>query len=131
MESSDIKFRADLTMPFKIDQQPQQPVVLEISDSLETSEQVLQLPYKEKIAEFINSSASWYEASIKKIEAETSNPGKIKLMRIYVLSEQDVDSLVFGLMYRIDSDIEHGRGLKIDGKTLEIIEYGIGDVAFS
>ena len=39
--------------------------------------------------------------------------------------------MVFGLEYRIDADVEHGRGLKIDGETFEILEWGIGEVAFT
>ena len=130
MKSSDIKFNSELQMPVKIDQEPK-PVVLEIADSLDAAEQKLRQPYKEKIAKFLNSSESWYPVSIKKIKDETPKPGKIRLLQIFILSEQDADSLVFGLEFRIDADVEHGRGLKIDGETLEILEWGIGEVAFT
>jgi hypothetical protein len=130
MESADIKFNSKLRMPFKIDQQSES-VLLEISDSLEASEQQLQPSYRQKIADFLNSSESWYPLAIKEIRNKDGDPGRIRLLQVFILSEQDADSLVFGLMFRVDIDVEHGRGLKVEGQTLRVLDYGIGDVAFS
>lgn len=129
MDSSDIKFDSDLAMSFEIKEEPDS-VSLEISDALEASEQELQTPYKQKIAKFVNLSATWYPLAIEKIKKEDSEPGEIELLTIYILSEQNSDSVIFGLEFRVDIDVEHQRGMKIDGETLEILEYGIGDVAF-
>ena len=52
-------------------------------------------------------------------------------MTIYILSEQNVNSIIFGLLFRVEIDIEHGRGLKMDGETLKILEYGTAEVSFS
>jgi hypothetical protein len=130
MDSADIRFNAKLRMPLKIDQQPDS-VLLEISDSLAAAEEELQTPFKEKIAEFVNSSSTWYPMAVETIKAADPQPGRIRLLQIFILSEQDADSIVFGLMFRVEIDVEHGRGLKVDGRTLRILEHGIGDVAFS
>ncbi len=37
---------------------------------------------------------------------------------------------IVGLEFRVPKDIEHGRGMKINTATLEVIEYGLGEVAF-
>lgn len=129
MDSSDIKFDSDLTMVIEIKEEPDS-VSLEISDALYASEEELQISYKKEIAKFVNLSATWYPLAIEKIKSEDSEPGEIELLTIYILSEQNSDSMVFGLEFRVDIDIEHQRGMKIDGETLKILEYGIGDVAF-
>ena len=49
-------------------------------------------------------------------------------MNIYILSEEDNKNTIFGLLYRIEEDVEHGRGIKITD-DMKIIEYGIGDIA--
>lgn len=130
MNSSEIEFDSDLTMDINIDQQ-QQSVILEISDSLAVSEEELQISFKQKIANFINSSKTWYPLSIERIFNEDSKQAKPKLMTIYILSEQNVNSIIFGLLFRVEIDIEHGRGLKMDGETLKILEYGTAEVSFS
>ncbi len=129
MDSSDIKFDSDLAMTLEIKERPG-PVSLEISDALYASEEELQISYKKKIAKFVNLSATWYPLAIEKIKSEDSEAKEIKLLTIYILSEQNSDSIIFGLEFWVDIDVEHQRGLKIDGNTLEILEYGIGDVAF-
>lgn len=129
MDSSDIKLDSNLSMTFEIGEEPKL-VLLELSDSLYASKEELQIPYKKEIAKFVNSSAAWYPLAIEKIKKEDSEPGRIRLLKIYILSEQNSDSMVFGLLFGVDVDIEHDRGLKIDGDTLKILEYGIGDVAF-
>ena len=130
MEPSDIKFNSKLRMPFGINQQPD-PILLEISDSLDAAEETPRDSYKERIARFLNSCEIWYPSAIQRIKSKDGDPGRVRLLQVFILSEQDADSMVFGLMFRVDIDIEHGRGLKVSGDTLEILEYGIGDVAFS
>lgn len=116
-------------MVFEIDEEPKL-VALELSDALYASKEELQTSYKEEIAKFVNSSAAWYPLAIERIEREDLEPGRIRLLTTYILSEQDAESMVFGLLFGVDVDSEHQRGLKIDGDTLEIFEYGIGDVAY-
>lgn len=130
MDAADIKFNSDLRMSLKIDQQPES-VLLFLSDDLEASEQTLELPYKEKIAKFINASATWHPLAMDKIKKQDGDPGKARVTQIHVLSEQDADAITFGLLCRVEIDVEHGRGIKIDGETLQILKYGIGDVALS
>lgn len=129
MIASDVVFDSDLAMPLKFNQQSES-VIMEISDSLDASEQTLFFSYRQKIADFINSATAWYPLSINRIIGEIGVSGAIRLMRIYVLSEQDQESIDFGLLFRVDFDVEHGRGLKINGGTLNIIEYGLGEIAF-
>lgn len=130
MENSDIKFDAKFRMPLKISQQ-KEPVVLVLSDSLKASRQELQTSYKTRIVRFVNSDELWYPLCVDRIRSENKRPGKTELMRLYVLSEQSDEPLVFGLSFRVKFDIEHGRGMKIEAGTLNIIEYGDADVAFS
>ena len=40
-------------------------------------------------------------------------------------------SFIVGLMFRVEQDVEHGRGMKISINSMEIIDYGLADVAFS
>lgn len=129
MDGSEIEFDAKSRMPVRIEQQPDS-LLLEISDSLEASEQELQPSYKQKIADFLDRSGVWYPAAMERIRAEDGDPGRVRLLQIFVLSEQDADSITFGLMFRVEIDVEHGRGMKMDGHTLGIQEFGIGDVAF-
>jgi len=82
MDGADIKFNAKLQMPVKIAQE-QKPVLLEISDSLDAAEEKLRRPYKDKIAKFVDSSASWYPLAIEKIKEETPDPGKTRLLQIF------------------------------------------------
>jgi hypothetical protein len=128
MDASNIIFDSDLTMLININQQSDE-INLKISDSLEASEEALSFPYKERIATFINSSDVWHKLALEKLVKEEKNV-IARLMTIYILSEQNVESLIFGLLFRVEHDIEHGRGMKISGGNFEIFEYGLGDIAF-
>ncbi len=130
MKASDILFDLDLAMSIRIDQQPE-PVLLQISDSLKVAKQTLSPSFKKKIADFINSSSIWFFMAIAKIKDESKHPKEISLMQIHILSEQDQDSLVLGLEFWVDFDVEHGRGIKIDVSDFVILEYGFADVAFT
>jgi hypothetical protein len=130
MDGSKIKMRSDATMSLKIDPQKEK-VVLVIPDSLEASEEELEPAYKDKIAGFINAADSWYPSAVGEIRKEFAKPGDIRLTRLYVLSEQSEKTLRFGLSFRVEADVEHGRGMKIDGATFEILKYGAADVAFT
>ena len=48
----------------------------------------------------------------------------------YILTEPNENPLTFGLQFRVLSDVEHGRGMKIEADTMNIIDYGLADVAF-
>lgn len=130
MDGSDVKFNSKLKMSVKVDQQPES-VLLELSDSLAAAEQELELPYKQRIADFVNASGTWYRLAVEKIRKEDSQPGKMRLTQIFVLSEPSAEFMVFGLQFRVEIDIEHGRGMKLNGDTLQILEYGSADVAFA
>lgn len=130
MDVPDIKFNSKLRMPFSIAQQSQ-TVLVELSDELAASEEVLRKPYKQKIVDFLNSSQVWFPIAIEKIQREEDPSVSFRLLQIFILSEQDADSLIFGLVFWVNVDVEHQRGMKIDGDTMHILEYGIGDVAFT
>lgn len=53
-----------------------------------------------------------------------------QLMAIYLLSEQTSSDLIFGLLFRVDAEVEHGRGMKISLEEMTIIDYGDADRAF-
>lgn len=131
MNSKDISFDENYCMyDVYIDEQ-KDPVAIELSDSLEAVDEVLTESYKEKIADFVNKSAKWFNSAEKKIFDDVKDVDGLKLMTIYVLSEQESLNEVFGLLFNLNKDREHGRGMKIEGKNLEIIEYGDAHVAFS
>ncbi len=64
----------------------------------------------------------------ERINKEFSKDIASQLMNIYILSEEDNKNTIYGLLYRIEEDVEHGRGIKITD-DMKIIEYGIGDIA--
>lgn len=51
-------------------------------------------------------------------------------MAIYLLSEQTDADFIFGLLFGVKADSEHGRGMKLRLDPLEILDYGLADVAF-
>ena len=111
---------------------------LNISDELDASEEELTDEYTQKVASFVNNMSQWYGIACDSIIAWVKNVYKIdinlqdiELMGIYILFEQNEHEL-FGLIFRVEFDIEHGCGIKIkinEGKY-EIIEIGTGEVAF-
>lgn len=133
MKGSDIAFNAKMRMSFRIAPQAES-VLLELSDSLEAYEACeageLSSAYKDRIARFLAAAETWYPLAIAEIRKRDPEPGKLRLLQVFVLSEEDAASIVFGLLFRVEIDVEHGRGLRIDGETMAILQYGIGDVAF-
>ena len=53
-----------------------------------------------------------------------------QLMAIYLLSEQISSDFIFGLLFKVDTEVEHGRGMKISLEGMTIIDYGDADRAF-
>ena len=130
MNASDINFDDDRSMEIKVPEQ-EEAVSLEISDFLDAYDEELSESYKEKISNIINSSGSWYNKCLDIIKEDKSAGTTYRLMSIYVLSEQKSSPIEFGVLFRVDRDIEHGRGMKLEGASFSILDYGLGDVAFS
>ena len=122
-----IKFDDDLEMSVFIPEQ-QGSIRLVLSDELALADEVMANDYKEKIVHMLGLSAYWYELAEKRIFSELSMTGQ--LMAIYLLSEQTSSDFIFGLLYRVDAEVEHGRGMKISIEEMTIIDYGDADRAF-
>lgn len=122
-----IKFDDDLEMSVFIPEQ-QDSIRLVLSDELALADEVMANDYKEKIVHMLGLSAYWYELAEKRIFSELSMMGQ--LMAIYLLSEQTSSDFIFGLLYRVDAGVEHGRGMKISLEEMTIIDYGDADRAF-
>ncbi|MBN6065166.1 hypothetical protein HYE66_01635 [Aggregatibacter actinomycetemcomitans] len=127
MDIHDIKFDSSLEMKVFISEQ-KDSVRLVISDDLALSEEEMSNEYKKKIIKMLESSAIWYRLAEERIFSEISMQGQ--LMAIYLLSEQNSADFVFGLLFRVEADIEHGRGMKVLFDDMKIIEYGDAEVAF-
>lgn len=67
--------------------------------------------------------------SFGKIQEEFPGLSHARLLSIFILSEQTDIDLIFGLEFGL-RDSEHGRGLKFSLYSFEILEYGIGEVAY-
>ena len=91
-------------------------------------DEIMANDYKEKIIHMLRLSAYWYELAEKRIFSELSMMGQ--LMAIYPLSEQTSSDFIFGLLFRVDAEVEHGRGMKISIEGMPIIDYGDADRAF-
>ena len=122
-----IKFDDDLEMSVFIPEQ-HDSIRLVLSDELALAGEVMVNDYKEKIIHMLGSSAYWYELAEKRIFSELSMMGQ--LMAIYLLSEQTSSDFIFGLLFRVDAEVEHGRGMKISLEEMTIIDYGDADRAF-
>lgn len=107
-------------------------ILLYLSDSLAVIDELPDIPenYKQSIISLVSNSDKWYNRAIKKIKNELADEKKIKLMCIHILTEPNENPLTFGLEFRVSSDIEHGRGMKVETDTMKIIDYGLADVAF-
>ena len=130
MNSAEILFKPNMTLLTNIAQQRDE-FTLVLSDALEASEENLDASFRERIANFLNASGTWYPHCIDRIRQENNDVQEVKLMRAYIISEQVDYPIVFGLSFRVAFDIEHGRGLKISEDDLSVIEYGVADVAFT
>jgi len=106
------------------------PITLEISDGLEAADELLRDDYKDRIACFVTSSGKWVPIACDKIISEVGNADGLKLMTIYVLFEQNQDDSLYGLLFTLDFDREHGRGMMLNGENFKILKYGDASVAF-
>lgn len=122
-----IKFDDDLEMSVFIPEQ-HDSIRLVLLDEIALADEVMSNDYKEKIVHMLGSSAYWYELAEKRIFSELSMMGQ--LMAIYLLPEQTSSDFIFGLLYRVDAELEHGRGMKISLEEMTIIDYGDADKAF-
>lgn len=131
MTDFNLEFDEDYCVEVSISEEKDE-VLLYLSDGLSVIDELPCFPknYESSIIAFISNSDKWYSKAIKKISNELINETNIKLMCIYILSEPDEQPLIFGAQFRVSSDLEHGRGMKIRSDTMEIIEYGLADVAF-
>ena len=85
---------------------------------------------QELIANFVNDSAKWFNIARNRILRDVEDADGLKLMTVYVLFEQEARSGLFGLLFNLNADREHGRGMKMDGTDYEIVAYGEAHVAF-
>ena len=127
MNLESIIFDDDLEMSVFIPEQ-QDSIRLVLSDELALADEVMSNDYKEKIVHMLRASAYWYELAEKRIFSELYMMGQ--LMAIYLLSEQTSSDFIFGLLFRVDAEAEHGRGMKISLEEMTIIDYGDADRAF-
>lgn len=127
MNLESIIFDDDLEMSVFIPEQ-QDSIRLVLSDELALADEVMSNDYKEKIVHMLRASAYWYELAEKRIFSELYMMGQ--LMAIYLLSEQTSSDFIFGLLFRVDAEAEHGRGMKISLEEITIIDYGDADRAF-
>ena len=105
-------------------------VCLALSDSLEVINEELTPSYKAKLDNLLDQSSVWYPKALAKIQEEFTELSSARLLSIYILSEQTDIDLIFGLEFGLKEDSEHGRGLKFSLNSLEILEYGLGEVAY-
>jgi len=130
MDSSDIVFDENYCIYDVIIDAQKSPITLEISDALKAADELLQDNYKNRIASFVNSSREWLPIATREILNEVKNPSGLELTTIYVLFEQDQEMSVYGLLFNLDFDREHGRGMMLNGEDFKILKYGDSSVAF-
>lgn len=78
----------------------------------------------------LDQSSVWYPKALAKIQEEFPELAHARLLSIFILSEQTDIGLIFGLEFGLIEDSKHGRGLKFSLDSFEILEYGIGEVAY-
>ena len=105
-------------------------VCLALSDSLEVINEELIPSYKAKLDNLLDQSSVWYPKALEKIQEEFPRLKHARLLSVFILSEQRDIDLIFGLEFGLREDSEHGRGLKFSLNSLEILEYGLGEVAY-
>ena len=105
-------------------------VCLILSDSLEVINEELTPSYIAKLDNLLEQSSVWYPKALAKIQEEFPGLTHARLLSIFILSEQTDIDLIFGLEFGLREDSEHGRGLKFSLDSFEILEYGLGEVAY-
>lgn len=83
------------------------------------------------IQDFLNKSNIWYPKIINYIYTQTNSTNQVSLLSIYVLSAPENNNSIFGLEFSSEADAEHGIGIKIESKNMNILEYGSADLAFT
>ncbi|MBN6073718.1 hypothetical protein HYE60_00235 [Aggregatibacter actinomycetemcomitans] len=130
MEIKEFHFDDDLEMVIHIPQQKDE-VILAISDELDISTDNLTEEYKQKINLMLSQLDQMLLVANQRLNKEFSETNNFRLLQIILLSEYSDPEFIVGLMFRVEQDVEHGRGMKISINSMEIIEYGLADVAFS
>lgn len=130
MEIKEFHFDDDLEMVIHIPQQKDE-VILAISDELDISTDNLTEEYKQKMNQMFSRLDQILLIANQRLNKEFSETNNFRLLQIILLSEYSDPEFIVGLMFRVEQDVEHGRGMKISINSMEIIEYGLADVAFS
>ena len=130
MNAMDIAFNEDLRMTLPTLAGLDMPLFLVLSDDLDAAFEPLELPYKQRMVRFLNASETWLPIARQRILADVGNLDGLALTTVFVLFEQQAASSVFGLLFELDADEEHGRGLMLDGDSFAILKYGDASVAF-
>ncbi|BAV80083.1 hypothetical protein SNAG_1209 [Streptococcus sp. NPS 308] len=105
-------------------------ICLTLSDSLEVINEELTPSYRAKLDNLLDQSSVWYPKALAKIQKEFTELASARLLSIFILSEQRDIDLIFGLKFGLKEDSEHGRGFKFSLNSLEILEYGLGEIAY-
>lgn len=128
MRAEELIFDQEMEMLLQIPEQEEE-LYLSVSDDLLIYEEESMGPaYKERILTMLSLSNQWYPLAQERLEADLAERGR--LMAIYLLSEQTDADFIFGLLFGVKADSEHGRGMKLRLDPLEILDYGLADVAF-
>ena len=130
MQPNELNFDDDRSTQIKLPEQ-EKPLTLTISDSLNAYDEEITSGYKKRISEFLNSSNIWFKVCVDKLRKDLNAGSDYRLMEIFILSEQNSISMIFGILFNVSGDKEHGRGFKINEKDFSIIEYGLSDVAYT
>lgn len=130
MEIKEFHFDDDLEMVIHIPQQKDE-VILAISDELDISTDNLTEEYKQKMNQVFSRLNQILLIANQRLNKEFSETNNFRLLQIILLSEYSDPEFIVGLMFRVEQDVEHGRGMKISINSMEIIDYGLADVAFS
>ena len=130
MEIKEFYFDDDLEMVIHIPQQKDE-VILAISDELDISTDNLTEEYKQKMNQMFSRLDQILLIVNQRLNKEFSETNNFRLLQIILLSEYSDPEFIVGLMFRVEQDVEHGRGMKISINSMEIIDYGLADVAFS
>lgn len=129
MQIKEFYFDDNLEMLVHIPQQNNQ-ITLAISDELGISNNNLTAKYKSKINHIFSNLDKLLLMANQRLNNEFPETNKFRLLEIILLSEDNDPDFIVGLMFRVEQDIEHGRGMKISLNSMSIIEYGLADVAF-
>lgn len=128
MRAEELIFDQEMEMLLQIPEQEEE-LYLSVSDDLLIYEEEAMGPaYKERIVTMLSLSNQWYPLAQERLEGDRAERGR--LMAIYLLSEQTDADFIFGLLFGVKADSEHGRGMKLRLDPLEILDYGLAEVAF-